>query len=714
MLNPLAWLREKRKHYKPAHLKMDVIAGLTVALIVIPQSMAYAQLAGLPSYYGLYASLFPPMVAAIFGSSRQLATGPVAMVSLMTAVALEPLAILGSEAYIAYAMLLSLMVGGVQLLLGVLRLGLIVNLLSHPVISGFSNAAAIIIATSQLPKLFGIQVDSTPYYFKTMANMISTASGYTHWPTLIMGLSALVFMAGLRRLAPRLPNILIAVVITTGISWGIGFERHDTIAASDIASPPVVDDIMKYNRGMDTISQLAAHRTDITDRLHDISGTDRTMEGIALRQELVIIDFQMDTARRQTGDIRKRLRGLLFVKNHENPTMPVFQLKTDTETMAMHGRTWRLKVGHTPLETSAVHVSAGGEVVGHIPGGLPAVSLPLLEGRAFLSLLPYGLIIALVGFMEAISIAKAMAAQTGQRIDPNRELIGQGLANISGSFTQSFPCAGSFSRSAVNLQSGALTGLSSVFAGLAVVLSLFFLTPLLYYLPQAVLAAIIMLAVAGLININGLIHAWRAKWYDGAILVVTFVSTLAFAPHLDRGIAVGVALSLMVFIYNNMRPKVVDLSLGLDHQLHDVVSFGLKECKYVDVVRFDGPLFYANASYLEDQIRNRRISKKLLRHIIIVANGVNDMDASGEEVLSLIVDRVRSAGMDISFCGINESVMSVMKRTHLLAKIGENHIYPTMNQAIRTIHGETHSEKDKEICPLTHVVQSSDPIRKEV
>ena len=280
-----------------------------------------------------------------------------------------------------------------------------------------------------------------------------------------------------------------------------------------------------------------------------------------------------------------------------------------------------------------------------------------MDGHSVLALMPSAAIIALLGFMEAISIAKAMAAKTGQRIDPNQELIGQGLANAMGSLSQSYPVAGSFSRSAVNLQAGAVSGFSSAIASLAVVATLFFFTPLLYHLPQSVLAAIIMMAVAGLINARGFVQAWRAQWYDGAISIVTFVCTLAFAPHLDRGILVGVGLSLSVFLYRSMRPNVVDLSLGLDKTLHDAVTHGLRECRYIDVVRFDGPLFFANASYLEDQIRLRRKMKRLLKHIIIDAEAVNDIDASGQESLSLVVDRVRSAGIDISLCRVHEPVM---------------------------------------------------------
>jgi anti-anti-sigma factor len=245
--------------------------------------------------------------------------------------------------------------------------------------------------------------------------------------------------------------------------------------------------------------------------------------------------------------------------------------------------------------------------------------------------------------------------------------------------------------------------LASAVTSLAVLLTLLFFTPLLYHLPQSVLAAVIMMAVAGLINIRGFVHAWRAQWYDGAISVIAFGATLWFAPHLDKGIFIGVWLSLLVFLLRNMRPKVVNLSLGVDHALHDAVAHGLAECRYIDAVRFDGPLFFANASYLEEQIRRRRLRKKELKHIIIAAATINDMDASGQEVLALIVERVRSAGIDISLAGVNRAVMQVLERTHLLAKIGADHIYPTMEQAIAAIHPKTHRGGGEEACPLKTV-----------
>jgi anti-anti-sigma factor len=255
----------------------------------------------------------------------------------------------------------------------------------------------------------------------------------------------------------------------------------------------------------------------------------------------------------------------------------------------------------------------------------------------------------------------------------------------------------------VNLQAGAVSGLSSVFTSVMVVIVLLFFTPLLYYLPQSVLAAVIMMAVIGLINISGFVHAWHAQWYDGVISIITFVATLGFAPHLDKGIMIGVVLSLLVFLYKNMRPKVVSLSRHEDEALRCATTHGLKGCPYMSMVRFDGPLFFANASYLEDKITEFMRNKKDLKHIIIVANGINDIDASGEETLSLLVDRVRSAGVDISLSGVNESVMSVLDRTHFRAKIGTDHLYPTMEKAIASVHAEAHPSDEAGICPLVTV-----------
>ncbi len=694
------------KNYDLNEFKIDFIAGMTVALVLIPQSMAYAQLAGLPAYYGLYAAFMPPMIAALFGSSRQLATGPVAVVSLMTAASLEPIATAGSNAFIMYAVMLALTVGIFQLLLGVFRLGLIVNFLSHPVVNGFTNAAAIIIASSQFSKLFGVYVDKAPHHYQTIIRVIKSALFYTHMPTLLMGIFAIVLMYVLKRINPKIPYVLIAVVITTLISWLTGFDCNRIIPVSDIASYEALQDINQFNEAVKKISKVSELRIKNMAELksgklsHKGHGT--TEKIIQLKYKIAIAGYKIGELKKEAHLLRTKLRRFKFISVksdagrimfYPEKALPKNAMKSDT-------RIWRIKIKNKPLNVNSIVITGGGAVVGSIPKGLPDFSIPKLKVSVFLQLLPYAVIISLLGFMEAIAIAKAMASKTGQRIDPNQELIGQGLANILGSFTKSYPVSGSFSRSSVNLQSGAVSGISSVVTSIVVIIALLFLTPLLYHLPQAVLAAIIMMAVIGLVNITGFLHAWRAQWYDGVISIITFCATLISAPHLEKGIYIGVALSLIVYLYKSMRPRLSSLSRSVDHELRASAVHGLLTCKYIDLIRFEGPLFFANASFLVDAINSRLVETKELKHIIIASNGINDIDASGEEALSLVIDQVRSSGRDISFSGINESVMAVLKRTHLLERIGHDHIFPTMEKAIMTIHPMLHGTGAENECPL--------------
>jgi MFS superfamily sulfate permease-like transporter len=693
------------KGYNKEKLKADAIAGLTVALVLIPQSMAYAQLAGLPPYFGLYAAFLPPMIAGMFGSSRQLATGPVAVVSLMTSASLEPLATAGSEGYIVYAILLAFIVGVFQLSLGILRLGIVVNFLSHPVVNGFTNAAAIIIATSQLSKMFGVDVENAEHHYETIIRVCKAAFHYTHWPTFIIGGLAFGIMYGLKRTAPKIPNVLVAVVITTLISYFMGFEHNAVVEISAIDAPEAADLIQKFNKAANGIPPLADKRKELTKVSDEAKSHHDVLAALKADHELNMVNYEMEKFKLETQSHREKLRAMLFkaVKDEKGGMKFYPQEIKRYEGDKGDDRIWRIKVGNKPLKTDKLTMIGGGTVIGNVPKGVPGMTMPEMNLKVILRLLPFAAIISLLGFMEAISIAKAMAAKTGQRLDPNQELIGQGLANIVGAIGKSYPVSGSFSRSAVNLQAGAITGLSSLFTSITVVIALLFFTPLLYHLPDSVLAAVIMMAVIGLINVSGFVHAWHAQWYDGVISVISFICTLWFAPHLDKGIMVGVTLSLGVFLYKSMRPVVSSLSRHEDEAFRDSVLHNLMECKYIDLVSFEGPLFFANASYLEDKINERTMSKKELRHIIIAAKGMNDMDASGEEALSLIIDRVRSAGVDISLSSINDNVMAVMKRTHLYEKIGRTHIYPTMEKAICAIHPHAHQSGTEEQCPLTTV-----------
>jgi len=715
--------------------KIDLVAGLTVALVLIPQSMAYAQLAGLPAHYGLYASFLPPMIAALFGSSRQLATGPVAVVSLMTSASLEPLAASGSQGFVEYAILLALMVGVFQFAIGALRLGVVVNFLSHPVVNGFTNAAALIIATSQLSKIFGVSVESAEHHYETVLRVVQAAMVWTHLPTLGMAVLAFAVMLGVRRFNPRLPNVLIAVVITTVLAAVIDFEHDETVSIARVDAPGLEELVDEFNRAISArieIDKVRSQGTEITTAINDSTGefcqrchahraidrftlgatvdeTGATSEHLlALHQLAGLLDAHASEVKEQVAETRTRLRSVVFARvPDDDPRGGFYDLDSVPVGAPTDDRHWRLKVGNKPLDPEHLLLMGGGAVVGTIPRGLPHPSVPHIDMRVIPRLIVPAVIISLLGFMEAISIAKAMAAKTGQRIDPNQELIGQGIANICGSVGRSYPTSGSFSRSAVNLQAGALTGMSSVITSLTVVVVLLFFTPLLYHLPQAVLAAVIMMAVIGLVNVSGFVHAWRAQWYDGLISIVTFVSTLAFAPHLDRGIMVGVLLSLGVFLYKSMRPTVMSLSRHDDDSLRSALIHGLEECIYIDLVRFDGPLFFANATYLEDQINERLRAKSELRHIIIVSNAISDIDASGEEALSLLVDRVRRTGVEISFSGVNESVLQVLERTHLIERIGRDRIFATMERAVRAVHADAHVNGREESCPLSSILLPS-------
>ena len=551
-------------------LRADILAGVTVALVLIPQSMAYAQLAGLPAYFGLYISFMPVMIAALWGSSRQLATGPVAVVSIMTATALAPIAT-SPENYIALAMFLALLVGLFQLFLGIFRLGVIVNFLSHPVIVGFTNAAALVIGLSQLSKIFGVTMpgNASDHFLGRIWGVLEQV-GDTHILTLVMALAALTIMLGLKKYSPKAPGVLIAVASAIVLSWLFGFEEN------------------------------------------------------------------------------------------------------------------------------------GGAVVGSIPEGLPNLEVPIFSFELVGSLLPAAIVIALVGFMEAISIAKAMAAKTKDHIDPNQELIGQGLGNITGSFTQAYPASGSFSRSAVNLNAGARTGFSSVVTAIIVVITLLFLTPLLYHLPQGVLAAVIMMAVFGLINFKAVKHAWRASKHDGLASVVTFVATLGFAPHLDQGILLGAGLAIGLYLYRTMSPRIAFLGRFSDGTLRDIsVHTDLPVDEKVVAVRFDGSLYFANVSYFEEAILQAAADHQEAKFILVVADGINQLDASGEEVLHHLVQRLHDNGVQLVFSGLKRQILKVMIKTKLIEFIGKQNIHATADQALEAIYQQLDAAADGEVyCPL--------------
>ncbi|PIE68577.1 MAG: sodium-independent anion transporter [Deltaproteobacteria bacterium] len=706
----LGWFNE----YKVTDLRSDALAGLTVALVLIPQSMAYAQLAGLPAYYGLYAAFLPPMIASLFGSSRQLATGPVAVVSLMSAASLEPLATAGSAEFITYSVLLAIVVGVFQFLLGVLRLGLVVNFLSHPVVNGFTNAAAIIIASSQFSKFFGVYVDKAPHHYETLIRVFQAALDYTHWPTLLYGIGAVALMATLKKINPRIPNVLIAVAATTLISWATGYNNDRYLSVSSIAMPEFSQKVIYFNKLTAQIDSLGQQRAKCSNQLenlagdHGNNGDDQTIEKVRLKNAINLLTAEISTTKARQAEARSQLRQLRFAMTQDSQSTTLYLHGHIPEGLKGSG-TWRLKVGTNRLDPDALLFRGGGAVVGDIPKGLPRIALPDLTWDNFLTLLPTAIIISLLGFMEAIAIAKAIAAKTGQKLNPNQELIGQGLANIVGSIGSSYAVSGSFSRSAVNLQAGAVSGISSVVTSVMVVITLLYLTPLLFHLPQAVLAAVIMMAVIGLVNVKTFIHAWKAQWYDGAISIITFIATLVSAPHLDKGILIGVTLSMAVFLYKAMRPKVVRLSRDEDSGLRSSERLQLKGCLHIAAIRFDGTLFFANTSYLDEQVSRIRSAMDDLRCLLLDASGINNLDASGEEALDLLVDQIHAAGIGFAMSSIKAPVLEVLRRTGLVNKIGQANIYPDANTAIRditrTIHVGTDLNPEKcPDCPLAEFI----------
>lgn len=557
------------------YLRSDLIAGITVALVLIPQSLAYAQLAGLPAQYGLYAALLPPLIASIFGSSKQLATGPVAVLSLMTAAALSQFYTPGSNDYITLAILLAFSLGIFQLILGITRLGGLVSFLSHPVVYGFTNAAAIIIATSQLSKFFNVSIGQYAHQYQTILAVLQKSSVSTDWFTLVLGIWTILLMYVLKSLDKKIPVVLITVITATLLSIFIGYK---------------------------------------------------------------------------------------------------------------------------------------GPITGSITVGLPMIVIPKLDFIKIFELIPVVVAMGLIGFTEAISIAQAIAVKTGDKIDPNKELIGQGLANAIGAFFQSYPVTGSFSRTSVNFSAGAKTGTSSIFTALTVLLTLLFFTGLLYFIPQVVLAGVIVYSVSGLIDLSKIKYILSINKFDGYTAILTFLCTLYFAPNLEIGVGLGVVFSVGYYLYRNVHPRIVFLSKYKDGQLHDVEKFKMDRCENIGIVRLDAPLFFANSPLFENEIINDVIKHKDIRDILIVCSGMNEIDTTGEETLKTLFLNLKSSGKNLYFSEVKSPIYKVMTEAGLLQKIHKDHFFTDNKEAVKYLtesleHKHKHTDADK--CPLKKYVKAT-------
>ncbi|PIE17049.1 MAG: sodium-independent anion transporter [Proteobacteria bacterium] len=542
----IGWLRD----YKREDLPGDLTAGLTTAVMLIPQGMAYALLAGLPPIIGLYASIVPLALYALFGSSRQLAVGPVAMVSLLVATGVGAISEPGSTDFIAYAVLLSLMVGVIQLKMGVFRLGFLVNFLSHPVVSGFTSAAALIIGFSQLKHLLGVNIPRS-HHVHTIVIEASRRLGEVNGPTIGIGVASVALLVALKRLWPSFPRALAVVVLGTLAVWLFGLHT----------------------------------------------------QGVA--------------------------------------------------------------------------------IVGGVPAGLPAPTLPVIDWDVITKLLPIALTISFVGFMESISVAKAVARRHRYEVDANQELCGLGVANLGGALFSAYPVTGGFSRTAVNDQAGAKTPLASLITAGVVALALLFLTPLFYSLPKAVLAAIIMTAVFGLIDVAEVKHLWKVKRSDLLLLLVTFAATLTLG--IELGIGVGVGASLLWFVVRTTRPHFAVLGrLPGTESYRNVKNY--PEAETTDGVlalRIDAQYYFGNVSFLKDTLRDAEAeASQPLRAVVLDTSSVNTLDSSAASAIAELAEDYRERDIALFFATVKQPVRQVMQRAHLIEQLGEEAIFLRVHEAI--------------------------------
>jgi SulP family sulfate permease len=541
----LDWL----PNYQRKDLQGDMSAGITVAMMLIPQAMSYALLAGLPPIIGLYASILPLIVYAIFGTSRQLAVGPVAMVALLVTSGVGAIAQSGTDKYVMLAVALSLMVGVIQLGMGVFRLGFLTNFMSHPVISGFTSAAALIIGFSQLKHIVGLPLPRTENIAETIW-LTLTQIADIHLSTLLIGVGGIVLLLVLRRINPLIPGPMVAVVISTLLVWAFGLNEN------------------------------------------------------------------------------------------------------------------------------------GVKIVGDVPAGLPAFSFPAMNMADFTALLPIALTISFVGFMESIAVAKKIAREKRYEIDANKELVGLGAANIIGSFFKAMPVTGGFSRTAVNKNAGANTGLAAIITAVLIAIALLFFTPLFYYIPKAILGSVIMVAVFGLVDIHEVKHLVKVKKEDLALLLITFFATLVIG--VKEGIFTGIAASILWFVIKATRPHYAVLGKLKDSENYrNVKRHDVETVPGMLILRFDAQFYYGNVSFLKDTIKKHETELNGdLKKIVIDACSINQLDSSADTALHEMVEEYRLKGVDIYFAAVKGPVMDVMKRSGFDQLLGEDHFYLNVHSAV--------------------------------
>ncbi len=581
----LDWGRD----YRAETLVSDLVAATIVTIMLIPQSLAYALLAGLPPQVGLYASILPLLVYALFGTSRTLAVGPVAILSLMTAAAAGKVAAAGSAAYVEAAMILAVLAGAILLAMGLLRMGFLANFLSHPVISGFITASGILIAASQLKHILGVEAHG--HNLIALGASLSGTLGEINWPTFVIGVSALVFLFWVRQ---SLKPLLRAA--------GLG----ETAAAIIARAGPVFA----------VVASILA------------------VAGLGLHEQ-------------------------------------------------------------------------GVRILGDVPRDLPALGLPEFDRDIWMQLAGSAALIALIGFVESVSVAQTLAAKRRQRVDPNQELIGLGAASLSAGVSSGYPVTGGLARSAVNFDAGAETPAAGAFTAVGIALATLFLTPFLFHLPQAVLAATIVVAVLSLVDLPAIRQVWSYSKSDFAAMAATILVTLFVGVEL--GVTVGVALSLFLHLYNTSKPHfaLVGQVPGTHHfrnvNRHEVVT-----SDKVLTIRIDESLYFANARFLEDTVYCVLGNRPDLKHLILMCPAVNRIDASGLESLEAINARLRDAGVTLHLSEVKGPVMDRLKRTHFMDAL-TGKVYLHQYEAIQDLDTECARAAIERTAPTTRPGQSPCP-----
>lgn len=556
-------------HYQRQDLSHDIMAGLIVGMVTIPQAVAYALLAGVPPQSGLYACLLPMVLYAVFGSSKQLVVGPVAVAALLVTATVSELAPRYSEAYLGITTLLCLQVGLILGLLRLTKMGGLVTLLSHPVINGFVNAAAILIIISQLPGLTGISIEDT-----------------TNPATALMGVAAQFNQLNPTALTFGVIALLFLLVSRPLIAW--------LLSTAAVAEP----------------------------NTHPLTRV-----------------------------------GPMLCAVVAATVVALFGLKDDLST------------------------------VGIIPAGLPHITLPPMSLSLWLELLPAALIIAIVSYVESYSIGTTLAARSDDRINANQELIALGLANLGAGMTGAYPVAGSFSRSSVNFAAGGRTPISSLVCALVIILTLLFFANLFVTLPNAVLAAIVMTSVLGLIDFSKIRHNWHIYRDDSITELATLL--LVLVAGVELGLLAGVALSIALFIRNSSQPNITQVGrLGDSEQFRSVKRYSVQLHEQILALRIDENIFFANASQIEEKLIRRVSGRHGTKHLLLVCNAVNRIDATGLSMLLRVNQQLQRTGVQLHFSDIKGPLMQQLEQTELPGGISGD-IFFNADQAFKSLTGDS-------------------------